>query len=105
YPQVLILHPRWDRYPPNNPPGNFLVHGLNFNYLTANEINMIRMILDPSFESKYKQGLQMRDANLVRKFDDIMRSAANANVLSPHDFYLRVIKPFIAPKQWEPYRL
>jgi hypothetical protein len=95
FPRVLVLHSGWEG----------LVHGLNFNYLTADEINTIRMILDPSFEVKYRDALNKQNSKLIIEFDNIMRGAANANIVSPRDFYTRVVKPFIISRGWDPYRL
>ena len=94
YPSVLILHPLWR----NN------IHGLNFNYLGDDEINVLRMLIDPAFQLKYIENLQRKNPNLVREFDRIISNAANAVITSPHDFYNRVIKPFIITRGWDPYR-
>lgn len=94
FPQVLVLHPNWQ----NN------VHGLNLNYLTDNEINALRMIVDPGFELKYAENLQKRDPHLIQEIDRIVSQSAGANITSPLDFYRRVIQPFIRSRQWEPYR-
>jgi len=94
YPSVLVLHPLWK----NN------VHGLNFNYLSDDEINVIRMLIDPGFQLKYIENLSKKNPNLVREFDRIIGSAGNAVITSPYDFYSRVIRPFIITRGWDPYR-
>ena len=93
-PKVLVLHNNWQ--------GN--MHGLNFNYLTDNEINMIRMMLDPAFELKNKAALTRTAPHVVKEFDAIMERAQNTNITSPYVFYQQVIKPFIMPRSWDPYR-
>lgn len=102
YPQTLILHPGW-RSPKHGM--KLLIHALNFNYLTADEINIIRMMIDPGFELKYLENMYAKNNALATEFDNIISRAGNASMLSPHDFYLRVIRPFIMPRQWDPYRL
>lgn len=94
YPQVLVLHNNWQ----NN------VHGLNFNYLTDDEINVIRMMIDPSFQLKYVEDLERKNPNLVKEFDRIIGRAGAATITSPFDFYNRVVKPFIKQRGWDPYR-
>jgi hypothetical protein len=103
FPQVLVLHPGW-----RNPGGRgatLLVNALNFNYLTDDEINTVRMIIDPAFQLKYFENLAKKNANAAAEFDKIIASAGAANITSPHDFYLRAIKPFIQPRGYDPYRL
>jgi len=90
FPSVLILHPLWR----NN------IHGLNFNYLSDDEINMLRMLIDPSFQLKYAENLMRKNPNLMREFDRIITQAANAVITSPRDFYVRVIKPIIITRGW-----
>jgi hypothetical protein len=104
YPEVLVLHPSW-RFYPNRSGGKALMHGLNFNYLTDDEINMIRMIVDPGFQLKYFQNMERKNPGIAQQFDRIIANAGNANITSPHDFYLKVVKPFIMPKRYDPYRL
>lgn len=93
-PKVLVLHPEW---------GGTL-HGLNFNYLTNDEVNMARMILSPKFQLQHKAALTRRNPNLVKEFDRIIGEAGAATITSPHDFYTRAVKPFIAVRGWDPYR-
>lgn len=94
FPQVLVLHPDWQ----NN------MHGLNFNYLTDDEINALRMLIDPMFEEKYAEALQRKNPRIMQEVDRIVLKMSNANITSPHDFYLRVIRPFIMVRGWDPYR-
>jgi hypothetical protein len=104
FPEILVLHPGW-RFYPNRAGGKPLVHGLNFNYLNDDEINMIRMIVDPGFQLKYFQNLEKKNPGVAAEFDRIIGAAGAANITSPHDFYVKVIRPFIMPRQWDPYRL
>jgi hypothetical protein len=94
FPQVLVLHNNWQ----NN------VHGLNFNYLTDDEINILRMMVDPAFQLKYVDNLQKKNPQLVNEFDRIIGAAGSANITSPYDFYFKVIRPFIMTRGWDPYR-
>lgn len=94
FPNVLVLHPNWQ--------GS--LHGLNFNYMTDEEIHVIRMIIDPNYMDNYKESLQKTNPERVRELENILRTAENAHVTSPQDFYNRVIKPFIRPRGWDPYR-
>lgn len=96
FPQVFILHANWK--------GN--VHGLNFNYLSNDEINIVRMLIDPGFQLKYFFNLQKKNPNLANEFDRIMASAGSSPpVTSPYDFYTKFVKPFIRMRGWDPYRL
>jgi hypothetical protein len=107
YPEVLVLHPGWRFYPPKgrSVPGKPLVHGLNFNYMTDDEINMIRMIVDPGFQLKYFQNMENKNPGIAAEFDRIISHAGNANITNPLQFYTTVIKPFIMPRRYDPYRL
>lgn len=99
YPEVLVLHPGWRK-------GNTLcLHGLNFNYLTDDEINLVRMIVDPSFQLQYFQAMEAKNPGIAAEFDRIIARAGAANITSPLDFYQRAIRPFIQPRGWNPYRL
>lgn len=93
-PRVLVLHNNWGG----------LVHGLNFNYLNDDEINMIRMILDPNFEDKYRANMEKKNPNMIRQYDSMMATGGGAKITSPLDFYHRVVQPFIRGKGWDPYR-
>ena len=95
HPKLLVLHTNWEG----------LIHGLNLNYLTNEEINTVRMILDPSFEMNYRESMTKKSPEAVAEFDRIMQGAANANITSPNDFYVRVVRPFIITRGWDPYRL
>ena len=94
FPQVLVLHPNWQ----NN------LHGLNFSYLTDDEINTLRMVIDPSFELKYAENMLRKNPQAMQEIDRIMATAGNANITSPLDFYRRVIRPFIMVRGGDPYR-
>ena len=93
-PTVLILHPTWGG----------TMHGLNFNYLQPDEINMVRMILSPKFQLHHKAALTRNNPNIVKEFDRIIGEAGNATITSPRDFYNRAIRPFISTRGWDPYR-
>lgn len=103
-PLVLVLHPNWG--------GN--VHGLNFNYLTPDEINTVRMILDPMFEMQYREALQRKNPNAYKELDNILSGKVEgaegpnsriARITSPRAFYMNIIRPFIVARSWDPYRL
>lgn len=99
FPEVLVLHPGWRK-------GNTVcLHGLNFNYLTDDEINLIRMIVDPAFQLQYFQAMEAKSPGTAAEFDRIIARAGAANITSPLDFYQRAIRPFIQPRRWNPYRL
>lgn len=94
-PKVLVLHDNWQG----------LVHGLNFNYLSPDEINMVRMLMDPKFEEQHKASLTRTNPYIVQEFDRIMQEVGNTTITSPHDFYTRAIRPFISKRGYDPYRL
>ena len=102
FPRVLILHPNWQG----------LTHGLNFNYLSADEINTIRMLVDPFYEMKYRDALKRKNPNAYRELEAIITtptswrgsSVRNARMTSPQEFYRGVIRPFIIQRGWDPYR-
>lgn len=95
YPKILVLHNNWQGF----------VHGINFNYLTNDEINTIRAILDPFFEMKYRNDIAAKNPNAAKELEAIISSSGNPKVTSPHDFYMKVIRPFIIVRGWDPYRL
>jgi len=97
HPEVLILHPNWEG----------LVHGLNFNYLTRDEINILRMLIDPMYEMRYRTALKQRNPTAYAEMDKIISEPGayrNTKINSPHDFYRGVIRPFIITRNWDPYR-
>lgn len=102
YPRVLILHPNWQG----------LVHGLNFNYLSNDEINTIRMLIDPFYEMKYRDALKRKNPKAFQELEAIITtpvqfagmSVRNAKMSSPQEFYRGVIRPFIMQRGWDPYR-
>lgn len=88
YPNVLVLHPSWQG----------CMHGLNFNYLTDDEINTIRMLMDPMFEVRYRESLERKNPNLFRELERIITTPSpfrNSKVTSPYEFYRGMIKPFL----------
>ena len=104
FPEVLVLHPNWQG----------LVHGLNFKYLSEDEINTVRMILDPMFEMNYREALQKKNANAYAELDRILTGKVEGavgphsrivKITSPRGFYLNIIRPFIITRSWDPYRL
>jgi hypothetical protein len=115
FPQVLVLHPNWEA----------LVHGLNFNYMSDDEKNTIRMLLDPMFEMKYRDALRNRNPNLFDELEGIVSGRAGSggglhkihppartqgaaskvkDINQPRAFYYAVIRPFIFRRGWDPYR-
>ena len=104
FPKILVLHPGW-----RNPGGSgdkLLVNGLNLNYLSDDETNLLRMIIDPGFELKYYENLLKKNLAVANEYNKIIGAASSAIITSPHDFYLRVVKPFIeGARGWDPYRL
>lgn len=102
YPQVLVLHPDWQG----------LMHGLGWHLMTQDEMNVIRMLVDPFFEMQYRKGLQKRNPVLYAEMEKIITSpqtwnnvsVRNAKITSPQEFYRGVIRPFIRRRGWEPYR-
>ena len=103
-PTVLVLHPNWGG----------LLHGLNFNYLTPDEINTVRMILDPMFEMKYREALSRKNPGAFAELDNILSGKVEgaegpnsrvAKITSPRGFYMNIIRPFIVARSWDPYRL
>jgi len=103
FPKILVLHPGW-----RNPGGTgdkLLVNGLNLNYLTDDETNLLRMVIDPGFQLKYFENMVKKNPGIAQQYNSIIGSAANSNITSPHDFYIRVVRPFIQPRGWDPYRL
>lgn len=93
-PEVLVLHPNWQ--------GN--LHGLNFNYLTRDEINLIRMLIDPTFARQYKEKFNKRNPRLGQEVDNILNTARVADITSPGMFYNNIVRPFIKSRGWDPYR-
>lgn len=97
FPQVLVLHPNWEG----------LMHGLNFNYLDADEINTLRMLLDPFFEMQQRENLRRRNPSAFAELEKIITTPGayrNSKINSPHAFYQGVIRPFIQTRGWDPYR-
>lgn len=103
-PLVLVLHPNWGG----------VMHGLNFNYLTPDEINTVRMILDPMFEMQYREALQKRNPKAYAELDNILSGKVEgaegpnsrvAKITSPRAFYMNIIRPFIIARNYDPYRL
>lgn len=79
YPQCLVLHDNWQ--------GN--VHCLLTNNYTQREINYLTAIIDPFFaEEKSKTDMDLKS--------QLQRIPQDINIVSPHDFYMRIVKPFIS---------
>lgn len=102
FPRVLVLHGGWSSPDKGN---KLLVHGLNLNYLTADETNLLRFIIDPGFQLKYFENMAEKNPAIAQEYNKIIGQASNAIITSPHDFYIRVVRPFIQPRGWDPYRL
>jgi len=90
FPQVLILHDNW----------HGVVHGLNFNYLTDQEINYIKAILNEDFAEE----ISKKDPHIRQQIDRVRTLSQSLNITSPHDFYVRFVRAFIKPRDWDPYR-
>lgn len=73
--------------------------------MTDDEINMIRMIVDPAFQLKYFENMEKKNPGIAAEFDRIIARAGAGEITSPQQFYNNVIKPFIMPRNWNPYRL
>lgn len=95
YPQVLVLHNNW----------RGLVHGLNFNYLTDDEINTVRMFIDPAFAMQHRDNLKRKNPAQSAEFERIVATIQINDITSPGMFYEQVVKPFIVIRGWDPYRL
>jgi len=113
-PKVLVFHPNWQG----------LVHGLNFNYLSDDEINTIRMILDPTFETKYREQLRRKNRSAYDELERILGgkephggltkappmavpiggTTRVTKITSPRAFYYTMIRPFIFKRGFDPYR-
>lgn len=93
-PLVLVLHDNWEG----------LVHGLNFNYLSRDEINFMRMMLDPDFADMYSEKLGKMNPSLGRELNRMQGVYDSLNITSPYDFYQRFVRKFIKPRGWDPYR-
>ena len=91
FPQVLILHNNW----------NGLVHALNFNYLSDHEINYLKAVMNPT----YAKEISKTDVQIRQQLMQVGAASAVSGVRieSPHDFYIRIVKPFI--KKYDSYRL
>jgi hypothetical protein len=89
FPRVLCLHNHW----------RGCVHGLNFNYLSQQEINYVKAVINPDFAKEISQ-TDPRIATQLIKISLI----GTLNITSPHDFYVRFVRGFIRPRGWEPYR-
>lgn len=85
-PTAIVLHPSWG--------GN--AHCLLTNNYGQREINYLTAIIDPFFAAE----IIKKDAGLRAQ---LQRLQKDLNITSPHDFYLRVVKPFIA--MYDGYRL
>jgi len=102
YPTVFVLHSNWQG----------LLHGLLWDVATQDEINTIRMLIDPFFEMKYKEALRRKNPNIYKELENIITtpqkwgqvSVRNAKIDSPQSFYHGVIKPFIQPRGYSLYR-
>lgn len=89
-PTVLILHPNWQNQ----------THGLNFNYLSEQEINYIRSVLNPVFAAE----MIKKDPRIASQMQRISHIINTLVITQPHDFYLRFVRGFIQPRGWDPYR-
>lgn len=90
-PKILVLHPEW----------RGVVHGLNFNYLTTQEQNYIKAVINPIFEAE----IIKRDPRIAMQMQRIQTTLNDLHITSPHEFYIRFVRGFIQPRGWDPYRL
>jgi len=90
-PRILVLHPNW----------RSLTHGLNFNYLTTQEQNYIKAVINPIFEAE----IVRKDQRIAQHMQRIQTTLNNLSITSPHEFYIRFVRGFIQPRGWDPYRL
>lgn len=107
-PTVLVLHDNWLCHTPRDsllragrlPPGNGrCLHGLNWGKLDHDEQTYLRAVMNPMLALKLSQ----KDQAFADKMEEIDQ-LTGLEIHSPHDFYIRLIRPFIRPKAWEPYR-
>lgn len=94
-PKVLILHDNWEGH----------VHGLNFNYLTNDEINYLRMVLNYTFAENEIEPFSKKNPKLANDYKRMRNVYKSLNINSPYDFYQRFVRGFIQPKGYDPYRL
>jgi hypothetical protein len=100
FPKVLVLHDNWEGK----------VHGLNLNYLTDDEINFLRIVLNVDFAKKelkkfIEHSQKWNNKQLLEDLKNIEGKYASLNIMSPRDFYVRFVRGFIKPRGWDPYRL
>lgn len=95
-PKLLVLHPNWEGQ----------MHGLrlNYAYMTAQQENVLKMFMSPKFQKMHKAALTREAPLLVQEYDRIIKEGGNTQVTSPQDFYRKMIRPFISPRDFEPYR-
>lgn len=89
YPQILVLH--------NDFEG--CVHGINFNYLTNEELDFIKSVLNDD----YAEEASKANPNLKTQLDRMKTLLAGVDIKSPAVFYNQIIRPFI--KRYDSYRL
>jgi hypothetical protein len=110
HPVVLCLHNDWLCHTPRGMTGvgalhrefaggKRCVHGLNWNNLDEKERTYLRAVMNP----KYEMDMRKKDDEFAKKMSDIHK-IRDLDIQSPEDFYKRLIRPFIKPKGWEPYR-
>ena len=93
-PKVLVLHPNFGGH----------MHGLKIDSFSPQELNMLRMLINPAFEKQYKASLTRESPDTVKEFDRIIKTASTRDITSPQQFYTEVIKPIIKPRGYQPYR-
>lgn len=86
YPTCIVLHDNWKG----------MVNCINTNNMSQHEINFLTAIIDPFFA-------QERTKTDARLKADLMRIPRDIQITSPHQFYLRIVKPFI--HLYDGYRL
>jgi hypothetical protein len=109
FPMVLVLHDNWLCRTPRgltgikslapNDNSKRCLHGLNWNNLSQKEINYLMAVMNPMLEMK----LAAKDKDFEAEMAKV-HTLRDLDIQSPEDFYRRLIRPFIKPKDWEPYR-
>ncbi len=110
-PLVLVLHDNWLCHTPRNMrgvsqldakkfgPTTRCLHGLNWGMLDPQEKQYLYAVMNPMFEVQ----MLKKDPSFADKMKTVTE-AANVDINSPEEFYAKIIRPFIKPKNWDPYR-
>jgi hypothetical protein len=93
-PIVLVFHPDWQNE----------MHCLAFSRLSGDEQNIIRMLVSPKYQVQHEAALARKNPKLVVEFNEIVEHVGATLITSPEEFYHKAIRPFIKPRNWQPYR-